>query len=414
MKILAIAPIALYGVLSVSAQDTPKAGKNVHPCEKDLDTFKDTAKCLKAMYKEFDQVMNGKFSKPMKKGIKKLTEKMKDESPTSSTSSGSSPSPVTESSAPSSSTGSSFEPVTCTYAEGCAEGFCKVDYNHEGTCYMCPAAGEMCDPTLTTHTDFFNCCNSCPDAVCDHDAWKNNWTSYRDTLDVVPDVALVTRSLYHIKPEAIDFWTNFNDLVRRDTAGKKGCLGVKSYGIHNATQNYQYVIYWESLEAINEYVAWRVATLSTTAPFIVEGTEDIANFYHPVYLTSIIETNPVPKAGVLKAMSIQPEQVEDFLGWFTTNIVGSVMELPGFITADIVIMLSETGPTNVIHFATEWKEDYHAENFNVFFEDATVAAWLEDSTEVTDTMLFVPEIFRSELNRPYWGYNNYRHQLTGQ
>ena len=275
MRILAIAPIALLGALSVSAQESLYE-KNLHPCEKDLDNFKDSAKCLKAMYKEFGKVVRGKFSKLMKKRITKLSQKMKFDSPTSE-------STTTVSSTSSSST-ISFENVPCTYAEGCAEGFCKVDYNHEGMCEVCPAIGEMCDPTLTTYTDFSNCCKSCPDAICDNDAWKNNWTSYSDTLDIVPDVGLVTSRKLLVSTEKLDFWTNYVDLVRRDTAGVKGCLGYKMYGIQNSTQNWENVGYWESIEAFLEYSSWRAATFYSTPSVTVEGSEVVSTGFYPVVL----------------------------------------------------------------------------------------------------------------------------------
>ena len=178
----------------------------------------------------------------------------------------------------------SFESVPCTYAEGCAEGFCKVDYNHEGMCEVCPAIGEMCDPTLTTYTDFSNCCKSCPDAICDNDAWKNNWTSYSDTLDIVPDVGLVTSRKLLVSTEKLDFWTNYVDLVRRDTAGVKGCLGYKMYGIQNSTQNWENVGYWESIEAFLEYSYWRAATFYSTPSVTVEGSEVVSTGFYPVVL----------------------------------------------------------------------------------------------------------------------------------
>ena len=67
-------------------------------------------------------------------------------------------------------------------------------------------------------------------------------------------------------------------------------------------------------------------------------------------------------------------------------------------------MLGPTNdPTNVVYFTTEWETDSDVDNFNNFFQTVTVAAWLEDSADVTDTRLFVPELFRTEQNQPYWG-----------
>ena len=402
MRILAIAPIALYGALSVSAHESPY--ENLHPCEKDFDNFEDIANCLKAMYKEFNQVTKGKFSKPMKKGIKKISQKMKFDSPSSPTSE----STITVSSASSNSTisHSPFESVPCTYAEGCVEGFCKIDYNLEGMCEVCPAAGEMCDPTLTTYTDFSNCCNTCPGAICDTDAWKDNWTSYRDTLDVVPDVALMSSRKYLFKTETLDSWTNEADLVRRDTAGAKGCLGYKMYEIHspNSTHNWDNVGYWDSMENLFQYLAWRGATLYNTSKYAVEGSEAVSTGFFPVILDSVMDTDPVPVAGVVKTMPVQPDLVEEFLLWFTTNVVSAVKEFSGCIAADVTFLSGpDNAPTNVVHFTTEWETDSDADNFNNFFQTSTVAAWLEDSADVTDTRLFVPELFRTEQNQPYWG-----------
>ena len=50
-------------------------GDKMHPCDVDIETFEDQSDCLMAMYKDINMMMDGKFSKKMKKGIQKLGDK---------------------------------------------------------------------------------------------------------------------------------------------------------------------------------------------------------------------------------------------------------------------------------------------------------------------------------------------------
>ena len=161
--------------LAMPGKDDNK-GKDQHPCMRKMKTLGDQEDCIHAMYEEFDMVMQGEFPKKMRKGIKKMVDRGHDMV--------SSPSTPSTPSTPSLPTVSFPPGPTCSQAQLSLNGtlfgvdvpcenksFCMYglkNWDFTGNCQVCP---PTCDINLPTFIDYENCCQACPNSICDLAAW---------------------------------------------------------------------------------------------------------------------------------------------------------------------------------------------------------------------------------------------------
>ena len=235
-------------------------------CEGDSE---DQDECMKTIFKKFHQMTGGKFPKQLKRDIKDILDgKSLDKYSTileSEDSDSDSFKGVLACSVPN----LIFEPMNYVGPGPCLEDkYCRYNHSPWGECNDCPADNEECnfDGIFTVH-DYKNCCNSCPNAKCDVEAFAKDLKQKRKMQNSclekpIPTVITGLR-INPLDEFNLEDFMQWLDITIEDTRHFPGIADVEmnveyknpDRGVEKNTVFL--ILKWDKIETAYQYYDWR-------------------------------------------------------------------------------------------------------------------------------------------------------------